>query len=599
MNAEDAYSIKIASQLSIKNEKVFFTMTWIENNSYKNSIFRLYNGEIERVTNGGFERSVYATENGIYFIQRKENKDYLMFLNDSGKCKIIGGLYKIYKFKPTSEGFIILGEEDADKDQPYIAKKLRYRDGWGRGFLWTRPSLYKLNEDGEVKPFVKGEFDIIDFDIKNNKIIFASTEEHDDLGLADVYEMSLISQTKEKITSGSGEVKAVAFGPDGDIVYAGHRNGRNAWAVDKIVFPKLNKEVVCGFNSSNSISTDLFTTSQSNLIWDQKSKELIYIGTKLSYCSLYRMQEIGGFKPELVSKEHISVKSFDRKDGHLAYSYTDAQHPSVINFDGFEYDLNPGVLGVKPIEIHYQDADGWLMLNNKQYPTILSIHGGRPYYAYGDAYSIEFQFLYSNGFNVMYCNPKVTSNYGEEFAKASMGDGGDREMKILLNFFRKTVENYDLKGKFGVTGGSYGGYLTNRIIGISNEFSAAISERSISNQLSMVGTSDDGFWFTLDDLSISGYPYTHDNIINLLRKSPIWNARDINTPVLFIHGEDDFRAPIEQSEQLYVALKLNRVETELIRYQNETHEHARAGHPMNMRHRLNSKLEWFSRFLNV
>lgn len=599
MDANSAYSIRLGSNVSISDKGTYVSIRWISGDDYKSSIFKVGKDGMERITNGGNESMVQAVDKGIYYLNKTEKGDVLQFRKQHGEVSEILQFPRIYKYIVTNEGIFILGEERADNSKPFVAKKLRYRDGWGRGFLWTRPSLYFMEKNKNLTTVVKGDFDVIDFDVLNEKLIYSTTEDFDELALGNVYESSLDGSKRRRITEGSGEAKAVAIGPNGEVSYLGHRNGRNAWAVDRIIIPEKGVTSTCGFNSANAISTDIFDSAHPRLIWERSENAIYFVGTEFSYCSLYRMSESENFAPRMISPSKISVRNFDVWNGHVAYIYTDSQHPSILNVDGVDYDLNPEVLGVKPRELNYAQSDGWILFKDRKAPTILSLHGGRPYYAYGDSYSIEFQFLYSQGFNVIYCNPKVTSNYGEKFAKSSLGDAGDNEMSIILDFFRRVSKEYRLEGKFGITGGSYGGYLTNRIIGQTNEFSAAISERSITNQLSMVGTSDDGFWFTLDDLAISGYPYSQDNIIKLLKKgSPIWNAEKIETPTLLIHGENDYRAPIEQSEQLYVALSLKGVPTEFIRYQNETHEHARSGIPSNMKHRLNSKLEWFKRYLS-
>lgn len=170
-------------------------------------------------------------------------------------------------------------------------------------------------------------------------------------------------------------------------------------------------------------------------------------------------------------------------------------------------------------------------------------------------------------------------------------------MNDLMNFVSHLRDKEGLKGKWGVTGGSYGGFMTNWIVTHSNQFSAAVSERGISNLLSMCGTSDIGFWFNAIESGIDD-PWSPEGIRKLMEMSPITYVSRANTPVMLIHGEEDYRCPIEQAEQFFVALKRKGVEAVLVRYQGDGHEHARRGRPENMVDRLEIKLKWFREKLN-
>ncbi len=212
--------------------------------------------------------------------------------------------------------------------------------------------------------------------------------------------------------------------------------------------------------------------------------------------------------------------------------------------------------------------------------------------AYGYSYFVEFQFFASNGFNVIYANPTGSQGYGEEFAKGCVGDWGGKDMRELLDFVNDARRQFNLSKKIGVTGGSYGGFMTNWIETHTDVFSAAVSERGISNLVSMCGTSDIGFWFNAVEAGVED-PWSREGMDKLMRMSPIYYVDNAKTPIMFIHGEEDYRCPIEQAEQFHVALRSRGVESKLVRYQGDGHEHARKGKPDNMVHRLNLKLEWF------
>ncbi|WP_162509470.1 prolyl oligopeptidase family serine peptidase [Thermogymnomonas acidicola] len=140
--------------------------------------------------------------------------------------------------------------------------------------------------------------------------------------------------------------------------------------------------------------------------------------------------------------------------------------------------------------------------------------------------------------------------------------------------------------------------MTNVAIVKSNRFACAVSEMPVSNLLSMLGTSDIGFWFNAVESGIED-PWSRESQERLLRMSPpIYSVKDARTPTMYIHGEEDFRCPIEQSEQMFMALRYYGVDSELVRYSGgDSHEHARHGRPQNMVDRLERKLAWFRKYM--
>lgn len=270
------------------------------------------------------------------------------------------------------------------------------------------------------------------------------------------------------------------------------------------------------------------------------------------------------------------MKSFHADNGVVSYIYTSPEKPSVIHFmNGL--DLNPGVAGKVPEHIVLNGMDAWIMLARKDRPTILSVHGG-PHTAYGNAYYLEFNYLVSQGFNVLFGNPRGSDGYGEEFSKECAGDWGGRDFGDLIGFMEAAMNRYSLPDKFAITGGSYGGYMTNAAITKPDRFKCAIAERCVSNLMSMCGTSDIGFWFNAVEAGITD-PFSEQGMALLLDASPITHAKNVKTLTMFIHGENDYRCPIEQSEQMFTAIKMNGIDSVLVRYPGDSHEHARRGVP--------------------
>ena len=245
-----------------------------------------------------------------------------------------------------------------------------------------------------------------------------------------------------------------------------------------------------------------------------------------------------------------------------------------------------------------QDRLGWVMKpigyqKGKKYPAILEIHGG-PASMYGCNFFFEFQVLAAKGYTVLYTNPRGGEGFGQEFLHAVIGDYGGMDYEDLMTWI-DFAACHDLidESNLGVTGGSYGGFMTNWIVGHTDKFKAAVTQRSISNWISFHGVSDIGYTFT--ETQILGNPWKDYDL--LWKHSPLAYVENVTTPILIIHAEKDQRCPIEQGEQFYVALKKLGKEAEMARFPESNHELSRSGKPVLRVHRLNQILRWFDAHL--
>ncbi len=243
-------------------------------------------------------------------------------------------------------------------------------------------------------------------------------------------------------------------------------------------------------------------------------------------------------------------------------------------------------------------VQGWMMKpsemkKNKKYPAIMEVHGG-PHVLYGWSFFFEFHLLAAAGYAVFYINPRGSQGYGEDFCNAIRGDWGKLDwldIKKSAEYFMD-FEYIDEK-KVGITGGSYGGYMTNWAIGHTNMFKAAVTQRSVVNCHNFFGTSDAGFYF-IGEVA-NGKPW--EKPMNYMKVSPLSYVKNVNTPLLIIHSEGDQRTPIEQGEQLFTALKLLRKKCAFLRFDGESHDLSRTGSPKNRMARLAHIIKWFNRYL--
>jgi dipeptidyl aminopeptidase/acylaminoacyl peptidase len=244
------------------------------------------------------------------------------------------------------------------------------------------------------------------------------------------------------------------------------------------------------------------------------------------------------------------------------------------------------------------DVQGWILTPpgfnpRKKYPSILEIHGG-PLTQYGYFFMHEFYYLAANGYVVHFSNPRGGRGYGEEHARAIWGDWGGADYRDLMAWSDYISElPYIDPERMGVTGGSYGGYMTLWIIGHTNRFKAAVTQRCVSNIISMWGSSDFN-WVFQQELE-AGPPF--DDLEKFWDMSPMKYMGNVKTPTLVIHSENDLRCPIEQGEQAFVALQRIGVDSEMVRFPDEFHGLSRGGRTDRRIVRLNHILRWFDKYL--
>jgi dipeptidyl aminopeptidase/acylaminoacyl peptidase len=203
----------------------------------------------------------------------------------------------------------------------------------------------------------------------------------------------------------------------------------------------------------------------------------------------------------------------------------------------------------------------------------------------------EFHLLASAGYTVVYGNPRGGSSFGRVFGTAIAGAYGSVDADDVLATVEHALAHHARPdAPVHLTGGSYGGFMTNWLVSHTDRFRSAVTQRSICNWLSFYGTSDIGPPFT--EAELLGTPWRdHDA---LWRMSPLSYVEAVVTPTLVLHAEDDHRCPIEQAEQWFTALKrLGRAPTRLVRFPGEGHELSRSGRPDRRVQRLEAILGWF------
>ncbi|MBR5004308.1 MAG: S9 family peptidase, partial [Erysipelotrichaceae bacterium] len=330
-----------------------------------------------------------------------------------------------------------------------------------------------------------------------------------------------------------------------------------------------------------------------------------YTTTKDKDGIIVSIDKKGNYKEELLLDG--SVDCFDiqngkiyyiaMKDGALQELYCDNQKLTDLNTDVLK-DTYVAKYQEIPFENDGMAFTGWVLLPkdydpNKKYPAILDIHGG-PKTAYGTVFYHEMQLWANMGYFVFFTNPRGSDGKDNDFMDI-FGKYGTIDYDDLMRFTDVVLETYPAidSSKVGVTGGSYGGFMTNWIIGHTDRFACAATQRSISNWISFYGTSDIGMFFAEDQI--------HGNVFNkpekLWEHSPLKYADNIVTPTLFIHSDEDYRCPLEQGLQLYTAIVDKGIDTRFVLFHGENHELSRGGKPKHRVRRLEEITDWMEKYL--
>jgi dipeptidyl aminopeptidase/acylaminoacyl peptidase len=309
----------------------------------------------------------------------------------------------------------------------------------------------------------------------------------------------------------------------------------------------------------------------------------------------------------------MSGFTYDKAQTKVAYVATAVDRPTelfVANIDGsgerqltkFNEALNAEIAWSPAERFTYKSVDdfeieAWLMKphgyeEGRKYPLVLYIHGG-PHSAYGEGWFDEFQNIAGAGMWVLFTNPRGSSGYGGAFTYSTRGRWGYEDYEDLMKAVDIAAARPDVdETRMGVTGGSYGGFMTAWITTKTDRFKAAQTDRMISNWVSWYGISDAQ---GLTEGEFFGTPWQNWDLYNEL--SPIRYADKVKTPTLIVQSEEDHRTPMADAEQWFMALRKHDVPVEFIRYPRSTHDLSRTGEPWLLTDRLNRLRQWFSHYL--
>ncbi len=428
----------------------------------------------------------------------------------------------------------------------------------------------------------------------------------------EIYRISLSGASIEPVTKRNGPDVGAAISPDGKkLAYIGYD--------DKLLGYHNARVYVANPDGSDSRSiTDSLDRSVDALEWAADSRSLIVQYDDQGATKVARLQLNG--KLETLA-EGLSGAGLDRPytggeftvadNGTVAFTSGNGQRPSDVSVSRRGKvtqltNLNESFLGaktlgeVKPLSVKssfdQRPVGAWVVTPpdfdpSKKYPLILEIHGG-PYAAYGPTFSTDYQLYAAAGYVVLYTNPRGSTSYGEEFANLIQHAYPGQDYDDLMSAIDAAIaEGYVDANNLFVTGGSGGGILTAWIVGKTDRFAAAATQKPVINWTSTVLTTDIAtfmpkYWF-------NKLPWEDPE--SYWKRSPLSLVGSVATPTLVVVGDQDFRTPLSDSEQYYQALQLKGVPTALVKVPGASHGGLTA-RPSQSAAKASAILAWFEKY---
>ncbi len=546
------------------------------------------------------------------------------------------GKQLVCQFRKKDKEAIEREEDEQKKKLGVVSRHIRrvfYKlDGSGflpqdRWHIWTidaRTGRARQLTDSDVYDEVEPQWSP-----DGKRIVFCSNHSEDpdlDPDAIDLFVIEAEGGDARKIETPVGPKGSPTFSPDGKYLAYFGQEGKGQWwkNTELWVVPvdgsgeakNLTEEF--DFDVSNTTINDLpGFVPMTPPTWS-KDGSRVYFQVSQHGNTVLKSAALDGSESSLQTvvgdQGVVGSFSFDQEQSRLAYFHATMTDPGQVWVQDLatgrsrkRTHVNENLLRARDLgeieEVWFKgaadnDLQGWILKppdfdESKKYPSILEIHGG-PQAQYGNFFMHEFYYLAAHGYVIAFCNPRGGQGYGEEHTKAIWHNWGTVDYDDLMAWVDFVQQKpYIDPERMGVTGGSYGGYMTNWIIGHTDRFQAAVTQRSVSNLVSMYGSSDFNWSFQME--LADGPPW--ENLENYWRQSPLKYIGNAQTPTLVIHSEQDLRCDMEQGEQIFVALKKLGVATEMVRFPGEPHGLSRGGRTDRRIERLSHILRWFDRYL--
>lgn len=516
----------------------------------------------------------------------------------------------------------IAPEKEGDSDVKVITSAYYKFDGMG--FIDDKASQVCIVNaaGGEHEVLTEGAFNHtqIAFNPNGYEIAFVSNRKTDwDIRRErDIWTIDIHSKQLRQLTDGTGAWGTPTYSPNGRwLAILGDPDAYAENVNDGLyIMPASGGELTkLGKNLDRAIGDTGMSgpagAGGKTLIWTDESKAIDAIVSDCGDTHVVRFPR-NGKKPTCLTPKGRHIKAFQRQGDDLILAAAQATRPmeiSRLTADGEQRLTHHNDTWVDDVTIPQPEEfwatsgneaiQGWLIRptgntakSKKKVPLILNIHGG-PHAQFSPAFFHELQMFVARGFALVFINPRGSTGRSNEFGRAVNAKWGFADMPDFMAAIDHVLALGGLDdNRLGVTGGSYGGFSTNWLLGHTDRFKAAVTDRTISNMASMFGT---------DDISLIGFDKAlgtpWENPGGFWEASPLASVHKVTAPCLIIHSEEDYRCPMEQAEQWFMALKSMGRTTELVRFPNESHGLGRMGKPKHRVERLERTLAWFEQYL--
>lgn len=503
-------------------------------------------------------------------------------------------------------------------DPPKYIDQMNYR-GDGQGYLkGGNTQLFTLPISGGTPK----QLTFTDFDhgapawSKDNSHLYFSANFHKDEEFepanSEIYSISVTDGKITPLTERFGPDGNPVLSPDGTkIAYLGYDDTFQGYQLTQLYVMNVD-------GSGSQLISGNFDRDVEDMAWNSKGNELYFSYTDQGMGKLASMSlsgaveditdELGGLN---LGRPYNGASFSASTNGKFAYTLGTTKYPADLAVVDSKKSkkrltaLNDDLFAFKKLgnveEIWWESSydqrkiQGWVVTPPdfdpaKKYPLILEIHGG-PFQSYGAVYSAEIQAYAAEGYVVLYSNPRGSTSYGEEFGNLIHHDYPNHDYDDLMSGVDAVLaKGYVDENNLFVTGGSGGGVLTAWIVGKTDRFKAAVVAKPVINWTSFVLYADalpffSKYWF-------GKKPWEDPE--NYMRRSPLTYVGNVTTPTMLLTGEEDYRTPIAESEQFYAALKLQNVETAMVRIPGASH--GIANRPSNLIAKIASVLAWFEKY---
>ena len=506
-------------------------------------------------------------------------------------------------------------------DPPVVIDKIRYRRDGGSGFVEEGYShLFLLSVDGGTpRRLTFGDYHYggqVSWTPDGKAIIFSANlhENHEyDTNNSEIHRLDLASGKLTTLTDRQGPDRSPRVSPDGSkIAWLGFDDRYQGYQITRLYVMDIDG------GNKRLISGDLDRSIESP-VWGSDSKGLHCAYEDFGVMTLAHINLSGSVKQlagdmggDTLGRPYNGGSFSVAKDGRIAYTLSRPDRPADLVLLEKDHKttrrltaLNEDLLSHKTLgkveEIRYKsshdqrDIQGWIIYPPnfdpaQKYPLLLEIHGG-PFAMYGPCFSPELQLFAQLGYMVLYTNPRGSTGYGEAFGNLIHHNYPGQDYDDLMSGVDAVIAkgSVDDRNLF-VTGGSGGGVLTSWIVGSTDRFRAAVVAKPVINWYSFVLTADMGaffhkYWFP-------GKPWDH--LEHYHKRSPISRVKNVKTPTMLLTGEADYRTPMSETEQYYQALKLQKVDTIMVRVPDASHSITRR--PSNLAAKVAYIHAWFDKY---